>query len=263
MHKEWNWLTGASPAVLDRIVGVFTNEERAEFGYHWEFFARAEQLAPIGDWRTWLILAGRGFGKTKAGAEWVRMVAEQQPKARIALVASSLAEGRAVMIEGDSGIIACCAPERRPRFAPSLRRLSFPNGAKALLYSASEPESLRCPQHSHAWCDEIGKWPLAGERATRCWDNLMLGLRLGDAPQIAATTTPRNVPLVRRLLEQEQSGATFVTRGSTYANALNLPTQFLNAIEEEFGHSQLARQEIDGELLEDISRSEARRVRKE
>jgi phage terminase large subunit-like protein len=122
----------------------------------------------------------------------------------------------------------------------------------AQLFSAAEPESLRGPQHSHAWCDEIGKWPLAHERATRCWDNLLMGLRLGSDPRIAVTTTPRAVPLVQRLIAQEAKGDVRVTRGSTFDNAINLPERFLAAIESEFAGTQLARQEIAGELLTDI-----------
>ncbi|VWX53172.1 hypothetical protein NOVOSPHI9U_420415 [Novosphingobium sp. 9U] len=127
-----------------------SEEERKEFSWHWELWARTEQLAPQGDWRTWLIMAGRGFGKTRAGAEWVRAVAENDPEARIALVAASLPEARAVMVEGESGLLAVCPPRRRPLYEPSLRRVTWPNGAQALLFSAGEPESLRGPQHSHA-----------------------------------------------------------------------------------------------------------------
>ncbi len=252
MISPLDWLKDEPAAIRERIAKALTNEERNEFDFHWGMSARKAQLAPDGDWRIWLIMAGRGFGKTRAGAEWVRMVAEDNCEARIALVSSSLAEARAVMIEGESGIIACCPPERRPQFEPSLRRLRWPNGAQAQMYSAAEPESLRGPQNSHAWCDEIGKWPLAHERATRCWDNLLMGLRLGKEPRIAVTTTPRAVPLVQRLLEREDGGEVAVTRGSTFDNASNLPSQFLDAMESEFAGSQLARQEIGGELLKDI-----------
>ncbi len=195
-----------------RVVAALSQSERNEFEYHWGMAARAEQCAPGGDWRIWMIMAGRGFGKTRAGAEWVRAIAESHPEARIALVSSSLAEARAVMVEGESGLLACCPPDRRPVFEPSLRRLRFPNGAQAQMFSAAEPESLRGPQHSHAWCDEIGKWPLGAQRATRCWDNLLMGLRITRDPRIVATTTPRTVPLIERLLDQEASGAVVVSR---------------------------------------------------
>ncbi|MCX7863478.1 MAG: terminase family protein, partial [Novosphingobium sp.] len=142
-------------------------EEQDELQGHWRLWARSEQLPPEGDWRIWLIMAGRGFGKTRAGAEWVRETAEAQPDARIALVAASLGEARAIMVEGESGIISITPPRFRPEFEPSLRRLTWPNGAQATLYSAGEPESLRGPQHSHAWCDEIAKWDNSAERAMR------------------------------------------------------------------------------------------------
>ncbi|MDJ0642796.1 MAG: terminase family protein [Erythrobacter sp.] len=266
MNAAFDWLIGETADVRRRVVAALSAPERAEFDYHWSFFARDAQMPPSGAWRIWMIMAGRGFGKTRAGAEWVRQVAEDDGDARIAVVSSSLAEARAVMVEGESGIIACCPPERRPQFEPSLKRLRWPNGAQAQLYSAAEPESLRGPQNSHAWCDEIGKWPLAHDRATRCWDNLLMGLRLGKDPRIAVTTTPRAVPLVRRLVDREAIGDTAITRGSTYDNAANLPMRYLEAIDSEFAGSQLARQEIAGELLDDIegalwSRSLLERVR--
>ena len=225
--------------------------ELRELQTHWQLWARREQLPPPGDWRTWLVMAGRGFGKTRSGAEWVRAVADADPMARIALVAASLAEARAVMVEGESGLLSVCPEKHRPDFEPSLRRLLWPNGAQALLYSAGEPESLRGPQHSHAWCDEIGKWDTASDRATRAWDNLLFGLRLGEHPRVMATTTPRAVPLLRRLLA-EPDDALAVTRGSTSDNRDHLPSRFLREIRRTYGHSLLGRQELDGELLEDI-----------
>jgi len=126
-------------------------EERKEFAYQWRLWARNAQLPPDAEWRIWLILAGRGFGKTRAGSEWVRAMAAQDPEARIALVAASLGEARAIMVEGDSGLLAVCPPLAYPDFEPSLRRLTWPNGAIATLYSAAEPEGLRGPQNSHAF----------------------------------------------------------------------------------------------------------------
>lgn len=246
------WLAEATPEQRRKLVKILNPEELGEFLHHWEQWARKEQLPPRGDWRTWLMLAGRGFGKTRAGAEWTRMVAECNPEARIALVSSSIGEARSVMVEGESGILACCPLDRMPKFEPSRRRLIFANGAQAQLFSAAEPESLRGPQHSHAWCDEIGKWPLAHERATRCWDNLLLGLRLGEEQRVLVTTTPRSVPLVRRLVESTNTGRTVITGGATQDNRANLPAAFIEGIEQEFGRSQLARQEIGGELIEDI-----------
>lgn len=250
--RRTGWLPKLDP---DRRAAFLKTLDRGEcdgLRWHWEQWARPQQLPPPGNWRVWLVCAGRGFGKTRAGAEWVRRIARDQPDARIALVAASLAEARAVMVEGESGLLACCPPGVRPLFEPSLRRLTWPNGAQAFLYSAAEPESLRGPQHSHAWCDEIGKWDMAGERAMRAWDNLQLGLRLGEAPQIAATTTPRATPLMQRLLAGEASGETALCRGSTYDNARNLPLRFLTAVVGEFGDTTLGRQELLGELLTDL-----------
>ena len=226
--------------------------ERKEFRYHWQLWARREQLPPPGAWTGWLICAGRGFGKTRAGAEWVRETAKREPEARIALVGASLAEVRAVMVEGESGILACSPPHRCPVYEPSLRRLVWANGAQATLYSAAEPESLRGPQHSHAWCDEIAKWDMASERAVRAWDNLALGLRLGERPQVLATTTPRAVPLMLSVLGEEAGGATAVTRGTTKDNEANLPGAYIETIERRYGGTSFARQELHGELLTEI-----------
>lgn len=226
--------------------------ERREFRYHWQLWARREQLAPPGEWAGWLICAGRGFGKTRAGAEWVRETAKREPEARIALVGASLAEVRAVMVEGESGILACSPPHRCPTYEPSLRRIAWANGAQATLYSAAEPESLRGPQHSHAWCDEIAKWDMASERAVRAWDNLALGLRLGERPQVLATTTPRAVPLMLTMLGEEALGGTAVTRGTTEDNRRNLPGAYIDTIEQRYGGTSFARQELQGELLTEI-----------
>jgi phage terminase large subunit-like protein len=237
----------------DRLDFLFklSKPEKDELRWHWEVWARQQQLPPSGDWRIWLILAGRGFGKTRAGAEWIRGIARRNPQARIALVGASLAEARAVMVEGESGILAVSPPHRLPEFEPSLRRLTWPNGATATLYSAAESESLRGPQHSHAWCDEIAKWDNASSRAERSWDNLMLGLRLGDRPVTLATTTPRAVPLLRKLLGQEADGDLIVTRGSTFDNGANLPPRFLRQMKRTYGKTTLGRQELEGELLEE------------
>ena len=229
-----------------------TRKETLALAYHWPLWARPEQLAPSDDWHTWLICAGRGFGKTRAGAEWVRAVAQADREARIALVGASLAEVRAVMIEGESGILSVCSPLLRPRWEPSLRRLTWANGAQAFCYSAAEPESLRGPEHGYAWCDEIAKWDSAGERAVTAWDNLLMGLRLGECPRALATTTPRAVPLVKRLLAEGQAGEAVVTHGTTWDNLGNLPTRFVNRMRRQFARTTLGRQELEGELLSDI-----------
>lgn len=224
-------------------------EQLRELEPYWEIWAHEGQKTPPGDWHTWVIMAGRGYGKTRAGAEWVRLVAESDPTARIALVGDSLGEARRVMVEGPSGLLAIPRPRWRPQFEPSKRQLTWPNGAVAMLYSAGEPESLRGPQHSHAWGDEIAKWSQSHGRAEAAWDNLLLGLRLGVRPQAVATTTPRAVPLLRRLLTQPDVA---VTRGTTADNEDHLARGFLRSVKARFGRSLLARQELDGELIEEI-----------
>lgn len=248
-HELLDWLLELNDDERLDHLGEFTEEEHEEFSTHWQIWARNSQLAPKKDWQTWLIMAGRGFGKTRAGAEWVRSIADSDPGARIALVAASFGEARAVMVEGESGILAISPLQRRPTFEPSLRRIVWPNGAQAILYSAQEPEALRGPQHSHAWCDEIAKWDNANGKAIACWDNLLMGLRLGEEPRVLATTTPRAVPLLQRLLTQD---GTEVTHGKTNDNVVNLPARFVTAMRESYGNSLLGRQELDGELISDL-----------
>ncbi|MGB3166737.1 MAG: terminase family protein, partial [Alteraurantiacibacter sp.] len=241
----------------DAFLAELPDDEQDKLQRYWPFWSRANQMPPGGDWRVWLICAGRGFGKTRAGAEWVRHIAQVEEEARFALVASSLGEARQVMVEGESGILACCRNDSdAPYYEPSLRRLTWPSGAQATLFSAGEPESLRGPQHSHAWCDEIAKWDNSSERAMSAWDNLQLGLRLGDHPQVCATTTPRAVSLMRRLAGTDGLGGgdpdIVVTRGSTYDNVGVLNADFVASVRRQYGRSALGRQELDGELLADV-----------
>lgn len=150
MNDRWDWLEFATEDELGEFAGYVAHCAGSTWTDDWAISARPEQTPPECEWRVWLVMAGRGFGKTRTGAEWVRMIAEAQPAARIAIVAATLVEARAVMIEGESGVIACSPPTQRPKFEPSLRRIVWPNGAQAALFSAAEPESLRGPQHSHA-----------------------------------------------------------------------------------------------------------------
>lgn len=216
--------------------------------HDWRFWARPNQLPPPGDWSVWLILAGRGFGKTRTGAEWVRGLVELQPTAdlRIALVADTLADARTVMVEGESGLLAIAPPEQQPLFEPSKRQLTWPCGAQAFLYSADAPEQLRGPQHHYAWCDELAKW----RRLEEVWHNLQLGLRLGEQPRAVVTTTPRPVALLKSLLADT---ATTVSRGSTFDNRANLPPSFLRQITEKYAGTRLGRQEIEAEIIEDVA----------
>jgi phage terminase large subunit-like protein len=213
---------------------------------HWPWWERPDQRPPTGSWRTWLVMAGRGFGKTRMGAEWVRAQAEANPRFRIALVGATTADVRRVMVEGESGLLEIAPAHLRPKWEPSLMRLRWANGAEAYGYSAAEPESLRGPQHHAAWADEIAKWPL-GEAA---WDNLAMTLRQGRWPKTVATTTPRPVPLVRRLIAAED---VVVTRGRTADNRANLASDFLQAMDAAFAGTRLGRQELDGELIEEAA----------
>ncbi|WP_435876853.1 DNA-packaging protein [Sphingomonas quercus] len=211
----------------------------------WRKWRRPGQTTPEGEWRTWLVMAGRGFGKTRMGAEWVRALAERRGRLRIALVGATLAEARAVMVEGESGLLAIAPAGQRPDWEPSLRRLRWPGGATAYLYSAAEPDTLRGPQHHFAWGDEIAKWP-QGQAA---WDNLTMGLRLGSQPRAMATTTPRPVPLLRALMAR---GDTVITRGRTADNRAHLAADFVRSMTQTHGGTRLGRQELDGELIEDV-----------
>lgn len=212
--------------------------------YDWHgFWSRPSQRTPSGRWSVWLILAGRGFGKSRTGAEQV-LLWSQQPDARIALIAETAADARDVMIEGESGILACAPPWHTPVYEPSKRRLSWPNGALATTYSGDSPDQLRGPQHHFAWCDELAKFQYAQET----WDNLELGLRLGDDPRVVVTTTPRPIPVLRQLLADP---GTVVTRGNTYENAVNLAPSFKQRILARYEGTRLGRQEIYAELLDD------------
>ena len=209
----------------------------------WREMARAEQTAPAGDWSTWLYMAGRGAGKTRAGAEWVQEQIDSGCR-RIALVGATAADVRDVMVEGESGILATARPGMRPTYEPSRRRLTWPNGAIATTYSAEEPERLRGPQHDAAWADELGAW-----RYSETWDMLMFGLRLGADPRALVTTTPRPTPLVRSIINNP---TTVTTRGTTYDNRANLAPTFFETIISRYEGTRLGRQELEGELIEDV-----------
>ena len=190
----------------------------------WPAIARANQLPPAGDWQVWLLLAGRGFGKTRTLAEWVCQQAASEQARRIALVAATAADARDVLVEGQSGILAVAPTWFRPVYEPSKRRLTWPNGAIATTFSAEEPERLRGPQHDAAVCDELGSWS-----RPETWDMLQFGLRLGRHPRCLVATTPRPTRLIRELLAREDRDIV-VTRGSTYENRANLAPGFFAQI---------------------------------
>ena len=210
----------------------------------WPIWQSDAQSEPGGDWRVWLMMAGRGFGKTRLGAQWVRRLAAANPQARIALVAATMAEVRSVMIEGESGLLAATRDVDTVHWEPSLGRLTWGNGAQAFAYSAETPEALRGPQHHFAWCDELAKW----KTPKTLWDNLMLGLRLGERPRSLVTTTPRSASLLRLLLKTD--GVT-VRRGRMDDNPY-LSAEFTKSVTALYAGTRLGRQELDGELIEDV-----------
>jgi len=215
----------------------------------WRFWAHPDhQLPPEESWRVWVIMGGRGAGKTRAGAEWVREQVEggtplvAGPARRVALLGETLDEVRAVMVEGESGLIACSPPDRRPTFKRAEHWLIWPNGAEATLCSAAHPETLRGPQFDRAWSDELAKW----RKARAAWDMLQFCLRLGPDPRQIVTTTPRDTPVLADILGFP---GTVVTRAGTAANAANLAPGFVAALEARYGGTHLGRQEIEGELI--------------
>ena len=222
-------------------VARLSEQELHEFVYSWALNASAKQWPPAGDWTTWLLLGGRGSGKTRAGAEWVRMLAADRVSP-IAIVGETMTDALAVMVKGESGILRVSPPDERPRL--SGMTLSWPNGAEGMVLSASDPDRFRGPQFAAAWCDEICKWP----DAEAAWDMLQFGLRLGDWPRQLATTTPAVIPLLKRLLAEP---GTKVTRMRTDENARNLAGSFLTAVVARYRGTVLGRQELEGELIED------------
>jgi phage terminase large subunit-like protein len=230
-------------AQRQEILSTLTDAEAEALLYDWSFWARDKQLAPVGEWETWLIMAGRGFGKTRTGAEWVRDQIERQGKRRLALVARTAADVRDVMVEGESGILAICPHWNRPHYEPSKRRLVWPNGAMATTYSGDKPDQLRGPQHDGAWCDELAAW-----RYPESFDQLQFGLRLGDNPQVVITTTPRPIQVIRDLIKDP---ATVVTSGSTYENIANLAPRALDRLRRKYENTRLGQQELYAKLLDD------------
>ena len=211
--------------------------------YRWEFWARPDQLQPRGEWQAWLILAGRGWGKTRALSETVRAWATSGRYGRLAIVARTAADVRDVIVEGESGILRVSPEGERPRWEPSRRRLTWPNGAQATTYSADEPDQLRGPQHDAAVVDELAAW-----RYPDAWDQLRFGLRLGDKPRVVIATTPRPTKIIRDLMA---SPGTVITRGRTRDNVANLAPGVVTGLERRYAGSRLGRQELDGEVLDD------------
>ena len=230
-----------APSWLQR--GVFERLSKADqraLAWSWAAFEREGQKVPDGNWLVWLLQAGRGFGKTRVGAEWVLAEARSNPGARIALVGASMEEARRVMIEGESGLLACSPPGEEPVWHSSRGELRFASGALATLYSGAQGDGLRGPQHHFAWADELGKW----RDARNSWDNLLLGLRLGTRPRAVVTTTPGNEGLLKEIAALP---TTAVTRGRT-ADNLDLPEEWRRQMEALYRGSRIGARELDGEL---------------
>lgn len=225
------------------LQGLTSPEKRALVEY-WPSWAHLGQIAPPGGWRIWLIRAGRGFGKTRAGAEWISELARQKPGARIALVGGTIDDVQRVMIEGQSGLIAVAKAGESYVWRRDAGEFDFASGARAFVYSAEAPEKLRGPEHHAAWCDELAKW----REGDRAWDNMLLGLRLGDHPRVLVTTTPRSNALMRRVLAIP---GLVESIGRTRDNP-HLPDAFVAAMDDLYGGTRLGRQELDGEMIDDV-----------
>lgn len=249
MHSPRSLLASLSPEARDAFVAGLTDEEAAALFYDWQAWARPSQRMPPGDWDGWLILAGRGFGKTRTGAQTVCAEAESGRSKRIGLVAETSADGRDVLVNGESGILACSPPWFRPAFSRSDGRpkLTWPNGAIATLYDARAPDQLRGPQHDFIWFDELAKF----RYAQNVFDQAMFGLRLGTSPRWLATTTPRNIALIRALAARDGDGVV-VTRGASDENLNNLSTSYRRNVIDRYRDTRLGRQELFAELLEDV-----------
>lgn len=239
----------AALSELDRqeFLESLSQKQSAALLYDWRGFnARPNQIAPDGDWDIWIALAGRGFGKTKMGAEWIRE-REAAGARRFAFVAETAADARDVMVEGPSGILSVYPKGEEPLYESSKRRLTWPSGAVATLFNATEPDQLRGPQFDCAWCDELAKFRYA--RAT--WDQLQMGLRMGDDPKQIITTTPRPIELIKAIIAGDE-GHVVITHGKTIDNASNLAPKFMRKILKRYEGTRLGRQELDAEILSDI-----------
>lgn len=228
-----------------QILKDLSDDELEALDWDWRFWARPEQIAPDGDWLTWVINAGRGFGKTRAGAEWVREQVDAG-RQRIALIGETYKDLVEVMCFGDSGLASVFPEHQRPKIVANPNvQVTFHTGAVALGYNATQPAQLRGPQFDAAWCDELAKWRYARET----WDMLQFGLRLGENPQALVTTTPRPIPVLKEIMADK---TTVVTSGSTFDNAGNLAGSFLTKVKNRYAGTRLGRQELEAEMLDDL-----------
>jgi phage terminase large subunit-like protein len=221
-----------------------TAPQRRTFIEFWPGWAHDGQMPPEGEWRVWLMLAGRGFGKTRAGAEWLSALARERPDGVFALVGATAAEVERVMIRGTSGLIAVARAAEDVLFYPTRGLIEFASGATGFVYSGANPDGLRGPEHDFAWCDELAKW----RHPEQALANLMLGLRRSDGARVLITTTPRPITLLRKLVADE---TVIKVRGRT-ADNLATPADFRAAMEAEYRGTRFGRQELDGELIDDV-----------
>jgi len=234
-----------TPRQKKAFLKSLTDEEALALYHDWSFWARPKQLPPPGDWFCWLLRSGRGFGKTRTGSEWVVQRARQGYK-QIGLVGQTKADVRDTMIEvGESSILKVSAPWFIPNYEPSKRRLTWPNGAVAVAFSGDEPDQLRGPEHDTVWMDELAKF----KYPQQTWDMMELGLRVGPHPQVCVTTTPRPIPIIKKLLADPD---TVDVVGSSYENRENLSKHFIKRILRQYDGTRLGRQEIHGDILDDV-----------
>jgi len=238
-----DWLSTLTPPELEQFLRFWSGSRLRELLNDWRVWARAAQIAPAGGWRTWVFMGGRGAGKTRAGAEWVSELVRWRKAGRIALIAPTFHDVREVMVEGASGIRSLAHP--RPVYEPSRKRLVWPNGAQAYCFSAEDPEALRGPQFDAAWADELCFWAAPSETL----QTLEHGLRLGRQPKLMVTTTPRPIGALKRLLAARD---TVVSSSSTFDNGHNLAPDFVAALRDRWDGSARQRQELLGELIEDV-----------
>lgn len=239
-------LAALSAKEIDDALRGISDTHALDLLHDWEFWTRPSQREPAGNWFVWLLLTGRGFGKTRVGAEFVRRRASMYPRG--ALVGQTVKDVRQVMVEGESGVLAVCPRWFRPEWKPSTRELRWPNGALTLCFTAEEPRELRGPQHFYAWGDEPAEW-----QYDEAWSNLQLGTRLGPDPRILLTSTPKPVPVIRELMEQHARGdpTVLVTGGSTFENLENLSPLYVERVVRRFIGTRLEAQELRGLLIED------------
>lgn len=237
-----------TPSRRTQHLAQLTPDEIRAVNSGWHHWRRPDQTPPDGDWSLWLFMGGRGAGKTKAGAEWVNAMVASGGARRIGLIGETMHDARSVMVEGQSGLLNPHDAGMRPRFEPSKRRLSWVNGAEAFLFSAEDPEQLRGPEFDLVWADEFAKW----RHPEAVFDMVQFGLRLGTRPRMMVTTTPRNIPALKRMLVDPK---VVVTTARTQDNARHLPARFIERVTQFYGGSRLGRQELSAEILEDDERA--------